>query len=118
MNRNKISSNVPFLFYPNGRTLSNKKKANAFNVYFANFGEKITSKIEENVNNIADYINFVCVLPSIKIKFQFKSITDADTQLAIDRFKNKNSSGLDGYSKKLLKILKFKLSKSLTLIIN
>ena len=119
LNRNKKSSNVPSLFYDNGRTLSNMKEiANAFNVYFANIGEKLASEIEENVNNIADYTNYISVLPSIETRFQFKCITDGDTRLAIDNLENKSSSGHDGISNKLLKLLKFELSKSLTLIIN
>ena len=85
---------------------------------FANIGKKIASKIDENVNNIADYTNYISVLLSIETRFQFRCITDGDTRLAIDKLENKNSSGHDGISKKLLKLLKFELSKSLTLIIN
>ena len=44
--------------------------------------------------------------------------SDNDTRLAIDKLENKSSSGHDGISNKLLKVLKFELSKSLTLIIN
>ena len=36
-----------------------KEIANAFNVYFANIGEKLASEIEKNVNNIADYTNYI-----------------------------------------------------------
>ena len=80
LNRNKKSYNVPSLFYDNSRTLSNMKEiANAFNVYFANNGEKIAFEIEQNVNNIADYTNYISVLPLIETRFQFKCITDGDT---------------------------------------
>ena len=59
------------------------------------------------------------MLPSVETRFQFKCITDNDTRLAIDKLENKSSSGHDGISNKLLKlVLKFELSKSLTLIIN
>ena len=92
--------------------------ANAFNVYFANIGEKLASEIEENINNNADYTNYISMLPSVETRFQFKCITDNDTRLAIDKLENKSSSGHDGISNKLLKVLKFELSKSLTLIIN
>ena len=119
LNRNKKSSNVPSLFYDNGRTLSSMKKiANAFNVYFASIGEKLASEIEENVNNIAEYTNYISVLLSIETRFQFKCIADGDTRLAIDKLEIKNSSGHEGISNKLLKLLKFESSKSLTLIIN
>ena len=95
-----------------------KEIANAFNVYFATIGEKLASEIEEYVNNIADYTNYISVSPSIETRFQFKCITDGDTRLVIDNLENKSSSGHDGISNKLLKLLKFELSKSLTLIIN
>ena len=58
------------------------------------------------------------MLPSVETRFQFKCITDNDTRLAIDKLENTSSSGHDGISNKLLKVLKFELSKSLTLIIN
>ena len=93
-----------------------KEIANAFNVYFANIGKKLASGIEENVNNIADYTNYISILQSIETRFQLKYITD--TRLAIDKLENKRSSGHDEISNKLLKLLKFELSKSLTLIIN
>ena len=119
LNRNKKGSNVTSLFYHNGKTLSNLEEiANAFNVYFANIGEKLASEIGENINNNADYTNYISMLPSVETRFQFKCITDNDTRLAIDKLENKSSSGHDGISNKLLKVLKFELSKSLTLIIN
>ena len=91
LNRNKKSSNVPSLFYHNGRTVSNMKEiANTCNVYFANIGEKLASEIEENVNNFANYTNYISILPSIETRFQFKCITDGDTRSAIDRLE-KNS---------------------------
>ena len=95
-----------------------KEIENAFNVYFANIGEKLASEIEENVNNITDYTNYISILQSIETPIQFKYITDGDTRLAIDKLESKRSSGHDEISNKLLKLLKFELSKSLTLIIN
>ena len=119
LNRNKKGSNVTSLFYHNGKTLSNLEEiANAFNVYFANIGEKLASEIGENINNNADYTNYISMLPSVETRFQFKCITDNDTRLAIDKLENKSSSGHDGISNKLLKMLKFELSKPLNLIIN
>ena len=119
LNRNKKGSNVTSLFYHNGKTLSNLEEiANAFNVYFANIGEKLASKIGENINNNAGYTNYISMLSSVETRFQFKCITDNDTRLAIDKLENKSSSGHDGISNKLLKVLQFELSKSLTLIIN
>ena len=75
LNRNKKGSNVTSLFYHNGKTLSNLEEiANAFNVYFANIGEKLASEIGENINNNADYTNYISMLPSVETRFQFKCI--------------------------------------------
>ena len=117
LNRSKRGSNVTSIFYHNGFTLSNAKDiANAFNVYFANIGKNLASEIEQNVN-IIDYTQYLST-PITETKLQFKCITDNDTQKAIDKLENKSSSGHDGISNKLLKLLKMELSKSLTLIIN
>ena len=118
LNRNKKNSNVASIFYHNGNVLSNAKDiANAFNVYFANIGKNLASEIEQNITDNADYTQYVST-PLTETKLQFKCITDNDTQRAIDKLENKNSSGHDGISNKLLKLLKIELSKSLTLIIN
>ena len=52
------------------------------------------------------------------VLYNLRDFTDNDTQKAIDKLENKNSSGHNGISNKLLKLLKMELSKSLTLIIN
>ena len=67
--------------------------------------------------NIIDYTQYLST-PITETRLQFKCITDNDTQKAIDKLENKSSSGHDGISNKLLKLLKMELSKSLTLIIN
>ena len=42
-------------------------------------GEKLVSEIGENINNNADYTNYISILPSVETRFQFKCITDNDT---------------------------------------
>ena len=49
---------------------------------------------------------------------QFKCINKENTIKAIENLENKNSSGHDGISNKLLKSIKCSVSKSLTIIIN
>ena len=49
---------------------------------------------------------------------QFKCINEENTIKAIENLENKNSSGHDGMSNKLLKSIKCNVSKSLTIIIN
>ena len=51
-------------------------------------------------------------------RLQFKCITETETLKAIDNLENKNSSGHDGISNKLLKFIKKELSKYLILLIN
>ena len=48
----------------------------------------------------------------------FKCVTQEDIVKAIDNLENKNSSGHDGISNKVLKYIKLELSNSLTLIVN
>ena len=118
LHRNKKNSLVASILYHNGNVLSNAKDiANAFNVYFANIGKNLASEIEQNITDNDDYTQYVST-PLTETKLQFKCITDNDTQRAIDKLENKSSSGHDGISNKLLKLLKIELSKSLTLIIN
>ena len=51
-------------------------------------------------------------------RLQFRHIAEEDTMKAIDNLENKNSSGHDGISNKLLKSIRYELCKPLTLIIN
>ena len=56
-------------------------------------------------------------MPAVE-NLQFKCITEETIIKAIDELENKSSSGHDGISNKLLKVIKFNISKSLTIIIN
>ena len=51
-------------------------------------------------------------------RLRFRHIAEEDTMKAIDNLENKNSSGHDGISNKLLKSIRHELCKPLTLIIN
>ena len=59
----------------------------------------------------------VCLVCLYEI-LRFKCITEDYTIKVIDNLENKNSSGHDGISKKLLKTIKGDISQSLTIIIN
>ena len=54
----------------------------------------------------------------VETRLKFNCITENETMKAIDRLENKNSSGHDGISNKLLKLVKNELKSPLTLIIN
>ena len=118
LSRNKKTCDLPPTFFHNGRTLSNTNEiANTFNLYFANIGVNLASEIETQLdNNIIDFSQYMDTPASTQLKF--KCITETETLKAIDNLENKNSSGHDGISNKLLKLTKNILSKPLTLIIN
>ena len=109
---------MPSLFTHEGRDLADSLEiANAFNVYFANIGKNLSSQIDQNNVN-ADYKQYLT--SPTKETLQFKCITKDYTIKAIDNLENKNtsSSGHDGISNTLLKIIKNDISQSLTIIIN
>ena len=118
LSRNKKTCDLPPTFFHNGRTLSNTNEiANTFNLYFANIGVNLASEIETQLdNNIIDFSQYMDTPASTQLKF--KCITETETLKAIDNLENKNSSGHDGISNKLLKLTKNILSKPLTLRIS
>ena len=86
------------------------------NKHFANIGKTLASEIASNTTNNSDYTQYLKT-PSLKI-CTFKCVTQEDIVKAIDNLENKNSSGHDGISNKVLKYIKLELSNSLTLIVN
>ena len=77
--------------------------------------KKLSSKFEHDDIAI-DYKQYLN-LPPVE-NLQFKCITKETTIKAIDELEDKSSSGHDRISNKLLKVIKFHISKSLTIIIN
>ena len=100
--RNKNKRNLPSTFHYNGLTLTNPKEiANSFNVYFASIGDKLASEIKTPTN---DDEHFTSYLENLTMnRLQFRHIAEEDTMKAIYNLENKNSSGYDGISNKLLK---------------
>ena len=81
--------------------------ANAFNLYFANVGKKLSDTLEKhNVLNI-DHKEYLKTPKTTSCKF--KLINEHVTLTAIDKLENKTSYGHDGISNKLLKCIKHKL---------
>ena len=114
LNRNK-KHEMPSLFTHEGRDLAGSTEiANAFNTYFANIGKNLSSQIDQNVDD-ADYKQYLTSHTAENLRF--KCITEDYTIKVIDNLENKNSSGHDGISNKLLTI-KGDISQSLTIIIN
>ena len=115
--QNKKHCDVPFSFFHDGKELSEPKAiANAFNVYFANIGKNLTATIEQDNN--ADFNHMQYLGTPTKTSFNVHCITEIETMKAIDTLENKSSSGHDGISNKIVKLLKNEISKPLTVIIN
>ena len=115
--RNKKHCDVPSRFFHDGKELSEPKAiANAFNVYFANIGKNLAATIEQDNN--ADFNHMQYLDTPTKTSFNFHCITEIETMKAIDTLENKSSSGHDGISNKIVKLLKNEISKPLTVIIN
>ena len=116
LSRNKNKQDLPSTFHYNGLTLTNPKEiANSFNVYFAGIGDKLASEIKTPTNHNANFTSYL--ENSTMNRLQFRHIAEEDTMKAIDNLENKNSSGHDGISNKLLKSIRYELCKPLTLII-
>ena len=116
LNRNKKKHEMPSLFTHEGRDLADSTEiANAFNTYFANIGKNLSSQIDQNIED-ADYKQYLTSHTAENLRF--KCITEDYTIKVIDNLENKNSSGHDGISNKLLKTIKGDISQSLTIIIN
>ena len=117
LSKNKLSSEMPSTFFHNGKELTNPTEiANAFNTHFVNMGKILASEIVNNIQDNADYTQCLSI-PSVET-CKFKCATQEDIMRAIDNLDNKNSSGHDGISNKILKYIKYEISNSLTLIIN
>ena len=69
--------------------------------------------IHHNIQNFTDYLN----KPS-NIDFTFEPTSENDIYNIINNLKNKNSTGKDEISNKLLKSIKHIISKPLSVIIN
>ena len=116
LSRNIKKNELPSKFFHEGREIEDPTEiANAFNIYFAHIGKNLSSTIKQDDTN-ADYKQYLNS-PTAE-KLQFKCINEENTIKAIENLENKNSSGHDGISNKLLKSIKCSVSKSLTIIIN
>ena len=104
-------------FFHDGLELSELKAiANTFNVYFANIGKNLAATIEQDNNAVFNHMQYLST--PTKTSFNFHCITERETMKAIDTLENKSSSGHDGISNKIVKLLINKISKPLTVIIN
>ena len=88
--------------------------AKQFNSYFSNIGQNLASEIiAPNNKSFTDYLISPC-----GIGFNFVNVTVTDIMKIIDNLQAKTSSGVDGLSVKLLKLIQNDIASSITLIIN
>ena len=116
LNRRKNKSKFPSEFIVNNRSIADQKEiADQFNIFFSNIGSTLSDSIEiaDSTLDFTDYLN-----NPTEHHFNFNTITESETLSIINKLKNKNSSGKDEISNKLLKSIKDEIAKPLTIIIN
>ena len=101
LNRKKNKSKFPSEFIVNNRSIADQKEiADQFNIFFSNIGSTLSDSIEiaDSTLDFTDYLN-----NPTEHHFNFNTITESETLSIINKLKNKNSSGKDEISNKLLK---------------
>ena len=88
--------------------------ANKFIIFFVNIGPSLSKEIKAPSNkSFCDYLT-----KRYQLTFEFETVHEETIFEHIKELKNKNSTGKDGISSKLLKTIKTILIKPLTLIFN
>ena len=115
LTKNQTKNKFPTVFNDNGSMITDKVNiANKFNVFFTNIGEKIAKGINYDGNkNYGHYLN-----KDIHSSFTFMNIDEDAINKIIYNLPPKSSSGCDGISTKLLKVIAPVIIKPLTLLIN
>ena len=115
LTKNQTKNKFPTVFNDNGSMITDKANiANKCNVFFTNIGEKIAKGINYDGNkNYGHYLN-----KDIHSSFTFMNIDEEATNKIIYNLPPKSSSGCDGISTKLLKVIAPVIIKPLTLLIN
>ena len=115
LTKNQTKNKFPTVFNDNGSMITDKVNiANKFNVFFTNIGEKIAKGINYDGNKTyGHYLN-----KDIHSSFTFMNIDEDAINKIIYNLPPKSSSGCDGISTKLLKVIAPVIIKPLTLLIN
>ena len=115
LTKNQTQNKFPTVFNDNGSMITDKVNiANKFNVFFTSIVEKIAKGINYDGNmNYGNYLN-----KEIHSSFTFMNIDEDAINKIICNLPPKSSSGCDGISSKLLKVIAPVIIKPLTLLIN
>ena len=115
LSKNKGKKTSSTIFKENGTSITDKTDiAKKFNNYFTNIGQTIAESIQYKGNKNYDYY----LNTQVKSVLKFKNVNEETVRKTINDLPTKNSSGFDGISSKLLKIIEPAIIKSLTLVIN
>ena len=116
LNRGKNKTNFPSEFIVDQKVIVDHKEiSDNSNVLFANIGAKLSACSNQSncAQSYSDYLN-----NPTPHRFSFSTINESYILSIINKLKNKNSSGNDEMSNKLLKAIGNEISKPLTIIIN
>ena len=116
LNRSKNITAFPSNFMINNLSVEDPQEiANHFNRFFIDVGSDLSNKIV--VDNASSKFTDYLTHPT-NLNFNFNLTTEIEILTIINKFKNKNSSGVDEISNKLLKAIKHEIKEPLSVIIN
>ena len=115
LNKSQKKKDFPSSFLVNGTHITNKQIiVDKFNEYFTKVGSSLAENITVPLNkSFTDYL-----LSPNSHTFSFEKVSQEYVSKIIETLKPKSSSGIDGISNKLLKLIKNGILVPLTLIIN
>ena len=114
LNRDRKATHSPSHIYVNNSKITNKQMmADRFNMYFASIGESLADKIPEPNKSFDKYLQ-----KRILTSFSFHTLEQKDVEKIIRNFKPKTSSGSDGISMKIIKLIMIPILPALTILIN
>ena len=115
LNRNARPKQHNIRFKINDEVITDKQIiANNFNIFFVKIGPSLSKEIKAPSNkSFRDYLT-----KTYQSTFEFETVHEETIIKPINELKNKNSTGKDGISSKLLKAIKTSLIQPLTLIFN
>ena len=111
LTKNQTKNKFPKVFLDGSMIADRENIANKFNVFFTNIGEKIAKEINyDGSKNYSHYLN-----KEIHSSFTLMNIDEAAINKIIYNLPPKSSSGCDGISSKLLKVIAPAIIKPITL---
>ncbi len=116
INKTNDKLDLPDKFKIDGIETENANNiANAFNTHYSKVGSKLAAKLPSSEKSYFQYLKNV--RKEEKSLF-FKPVTEEDVLIEVMNLKNKDSSGIDNISNKLLKKVIFPILQPLTELIN